>query len=799
MTARWFYYLCSIEGAVAMVALLLIPSEGGSLSPARLALLTIIISLMMIFAWMGYRPPQPARLAQPLPVVISALLSLTFSLLLFLLRYLDPGQLLPLYQRLSPLLWYLLVLSLQFMFFLLVLKNGLHIDALRRNKAIYLSSLSAFCLLLLVLLFVSFTKLGITKDEAYWGEPGVAIPGWQFALAILLGLGVLMYAVRNTHYANSPLVQYLLPFSIYLTASALWLSVSIDSLKNSFYAPITLPYTTPFPYSDAGFYDYLAQSLLIGTDYLGSIPPRPLYVTFLAALHFLFGQDYVRIITAQTLVFALFPVALYWLGSKIHSRAAGVTIAFFAIFRELTTLWVSSNTRTASTKMFVTDFATSLGIALVCLVVMRWLERRDAKSALMAGGAFGLLLLLRTQSLIILPFVFILAWFAYQKKWKDWLLACVAFGLVMSATIAPWLTRNYLLVGQFAFDDPSQMAVIFSQYSFDENLDISQFDFQNESLGNRIVTFTLENPGFVAGFITNHFLNTEIGGLLALPLIQPFNGLREPTNLYWVEWNGSLEGYNLALVFVYLAVIAIGFGASWKRMGWVGFTPLAFNVGYALANGISRFSSWRYNLPVDWVAYFYFGIGIIEIFGWVTQLFGVTFGVRKLASEFTNGNPFGSTPWKLVPLVTAFIFVGSLPWLAQGFAQPRYTSKDEVLKDSVIAQNSAIMEFLSQPDAQIVEGRLLYPRFFRRNDGIFSAHPWPIYAVRDFSRLGFIVLNDHAVSVVFPANSPLPLRHGDDVIVLGCQHSDYLEARWIFLPDSDETYSAEALTESCIP
>jgi hypothetical protein len=798
MTSRWFYFLCSIEGAVALVALLLIPSEGGNLSPARLALLAIIISLMLIFTWMGFRPPTPTRLAQPLPVVISALLSLTFSLLLFLLRYLDPEQLLPLYQRLSPLLWYLLVLSLQFTFFLLALKNGLHIDALRRNKPIYLSSLSAFCLLLLVLLFVSLTKLGITKDEAYWGEPGVAIPGWQFALAILLGLGVLMYAVRNTHYANSPLVQYLLPFSIYLIASALWLSVPISSLKNSFYAPITPPYTTPFPYSDAGFYDYLAQSLLIGTDYLGGIPPRPMYVTFLAALHFLFGQDYVKIIAAQTVVFALFPVALYLLGTKLHSRAAGVTIAFFAIFRELTTLWVSSNTRAASTKMFVTDFATSLGIALVCLLVMRWLERRDIKSALIAGGAFGLLLLLRTQSLVILPFVFILAWFAYQKKWKDWLLACVAFGLVMSATIAPWLTRNYLLVGQFAFDDPSQMAVIFSQYSFDENLDISQFDFENESLGNRIVTFTLQNPGFVAGFVANHFLNTEIGGLLALPLIQPFNGLREPTNLYWIEWNGTLEGYNLALVLVYLAVIAIGFGAAWKRLGWIGFTPLAFNVGYALANGISRFSSWRYNLPVDWVIYFYFGIGAIEILVWAFSIFGANISTMP-ENRNSELNKTLLKPATIFFIVAAFMFAGATPWLAQGFAQPRYTSTDEVLKDSVVAQDSAILEFLSQPDAQIVEGRLLYPRFFRRNDGIFSAHPWPIYAVRDFSRLGFIVLSERAVSVVFPANSPLPLPHGDDVIVLGCQRSDYLEARWIFLPDSDETYPAEALNESCNP
>ncbi|MBV6402236.1 MAG: hypothetical protein CNIPEHKO_02542 [Anaerolineales bacterium] len=822
MKSRWFYFLCSIEGAVALVALLLIPSESATLSPARLALITIIFSLMLMSAWFAFRPPQLDRLARTSLILLVTLLSLTFSLTLFLLRYLNPEAFLPLYTRLSPLLWYLLALSIQFALYLLHLQNGFHLDALKQHKPIFLASLAVFALFALLLLFVSLTKLGITKDTAYWGEPGVPILGWQFILSLLLGATILIHQLRNytitnyqlpiTKFSNSPL---LLPFAIYLTASTLWLSVPIDSLKNSFYAPITPPYTTPFPYSDAGFYDYLSQSLLIGTDYLGNIAPRPLYVTFLAALHFLFGQDYVKVIAAQTLVLALFPVALYFLGTKLHSRAAGVTVALFAIFRELTTLWISSNTRTASTKMFITDFATSMGVAFVMLVVIRWLERRDIKSAIIAGGSFGLLLLLRTQSLIILPFVFILAFFAFQnqdvdavvlrqdkrlnfqRNLKDWLIACVTFGLVMTATITPWLIHNYRIVGAFAFDDPSQMAVIFSQYSFEGNLDISQFDFEKESLGDRLLTFTLENPGFVAGFVTNHFLNTEIGGLLSLPLIEPFNGLRAPVNLYWIEWNGTLEWYNLALVIFYLAVIAIGIGASWNRFKWVGLTPLAFSVGYALANGISRFSSWRYNLPVDWIVYFYFGVGAMEILAWVASLFGAN--VSKMFSISTVELKQETFKPKQILLVGAFVLLGSLPWLAEGIAQPRYTSTTDELKTQVILQDPSVEEFLSQPNSLILEGRLLYPRFFRRNDGIFSTTPWAIYSVRDFSRLGFIVLNTGAHSVIFPADSPIKLTHGADVIVVGCQRKEYTEARWIFFPELDETYQADALNESCNP
>lgn len=799
----WFHRLCALEGALALFLLLRVPSEGGSLSPARLALIGILIALIGLFAVLGFRAtPRLDDLARPKFIWTAALLSLGLSLILFLLRYLNPEEFLlrSFYERLGPLLWYGLVLSVQFTLVLLLLKNGLHIDSLRQNKHIFRAALIPFCLSLLVLILVSITKLGITKDEAYWGEPGVPIPGWLFIPALLLGLGIVIVQLLRANSLQSPFLSFFLPLSIYLSASILWLNVPISSLRNSFYAPITPPYTTPFPYSDAGFYDYLSQSLLIGTDYLGGIPPRPLYVTFLAALHFLLGQDYVKIIAAQTLVFALFPVTLYWLGARLHSRAAGVTIAFFAIFRELTTLWISSNTRTASTKMFITDFATAAAVAFTCLVVLRWLERRDTKSALIAGGSFGLLLLFRTQSLIILPVLFALAWFVYQRRFTDWLKAGIVFGLAMALTVTPWLAHNYTVTGKFTFDDPAQMAVIYSQYSFSENFAESQFDFESESLGNRLLSFTLENPGFVGGFIANHFLNTEIGGLLSLPLIKPFNGLLAPVNLYWITWDGSLEWYNLVLAILYLAVIAIGVGAAWARFRWIGLVPLVFNLGYALANGISRFSSWRYNLPVDWVAYFYFGMGIVELLAWIASLFGAK--TTWLFSKPTAASGDAAPKPAHALIVIGFVFIGALPWLAKELVQPRYTSTPEALKQQAAAHwvaPESLTGFLSEPGSVILEGRTLYPRFFLRDDGIFSANPWAVYKVRDFARMGFVVLNESFHDVVLASKGPLLIPHSADVVLLGCQREDYIEARWIFFPESGEIFQVESPTIACTP
>jgi hypothetical protein len=804
----WFFFAAAFESLVAALALVSVPSEGG-LSLARVALLGMLAFFFAGGVILGFRARHDAarfdRFAHTSFILSSALLALTCGLSLFLLRYLDPHTLQPYYERLSPLLWYLLVLGIQAVVFLLLLRNGFHLDELSKRKPVYRSAIVAGGFLLAIFIFVALTRIGITPDTGYWGEPGVAILGWQVGLCLLAGLFVLVVG-SNVSNSNPRFVNIFLPAGIYLLACTLWLSVPLSILENSFYAPITPPAHVPFPYSDAGFYDYLSHSLLIGTDYLGGIPPRPLYVTFLAILHFFFGQNYAAIIAAQTLLLALFPVALYFLGKKLHSPAAGTIVALLAVFRELVGLWISSNTRVSNSKILTTDFPTALGIAILCLVVIWWLERRDLKSTLVAGGAFGLLLLFRTQSLFTLPFIFILAWMVYQRKTREWVMAGLGFAFATAITVLPWLTHNYTISGKFSFDDPRQVAIIYSQYSFSGNLDLSQFDPEKESVGNRLVSFTLENPGYVSRFIATHFLNTEIGGLLALPLIESFDSLFAPVNLYWVGWDGSLEWYNLVLILFYLAMIAVGFGAAWYRAGWIGLVPLAFNLGYALANGVSRFSSWRYNLPVDWVIYFYFAIGVAEILYGISLLLGAKTRMESGSHVPRSGMlpisssrlSFGDFRPQYIFILLAFAFVGSLPWLAKGLAQPRYTATRDELVTALTSSGypaGEINTFLEQPAAVLVEGRLLYPRLYRRDGGMASANPWPAYAVREYARIGFVLLDNRQYNAIFITRDSLDFPHGADAVVLGCRQNGYIEVRVIDF--GGKSFQSAPLTQPC--
>ena len=797
------HLLLAGEALLALAQTARIPSEGG-LSIGRLAVLVGLGLAALVLVLVAVRRPRWADAVESSTAALPALsvVTLVCSLALFLLRYLDPAASAAVYARLAPGLVFLILAGVELLLFILVSRNGISLAGVRARRGAYLLGLPVFITLLLLVGFIAMTRIGVAPDVAYWGEPGVPILGWHAVLAALVGLILLSPPLSRDSGRQGRLRVLGVAGGVWLLGFGLWMSVPVGVLQNSFYAPISPPAFVPYPYSDAGFYDYLSQSVLIGTRFVGQIPPRPLYVVFLTVLHVLFEQNYSGILAAQTAVLALLPVCLFLLGRALHSTAAGVMAALLAICRELVSLWVSSSIRVANSKMLTTDLPTTLGVVVVCLVVLGWFKQRDRLSAVLAGGSFGLLLLLRTQSAAILLPVVLLALIAQRHQvGPKRSLNTSSFLLSALLTVLPWLIHNWGMTGQIVFDDPQQMAVIYSQYSFTENLDISRFDPSSDSLTRSLLQFATQNPVYVATFVANHFFNTLIGAVLALPMIERFAGLAAPVNLYWADWNGSLTWYNLALVILYLAVIAVGIGASYRKLRWAGLLPLAFSLGYAASNGISRFSSWRYNLPADWIAYFYLSIGAAELFATLLNLLRLQTSAdpaRETEPQFTAGSR--QRAWALAPCMAAFVLLGCLPWLAERSFAPRYDESASTVISRLEEQGITrpdIDSFLSVTGATVEGGLLLYPRFYRRDLGLASEHPWPAYAVRPFPRVGFVLLNSSALQVVLPTRDPPNLVHGADAYVLACERSDYLEVRYIALWADDVHYRSEAELTPC--
>ena len=802
-----FILLCLAEGWIALASLFAIPGEG--LSVSRLALAGILVLTLAAQTWLllrsrnsDWRTRHLDPAARPglfrVALILSALLLLTSGLALFLLRYLNPEATASYLVRARPVLLYFLALSAQSTIWLAVIIYGIYPENIKPGKEIVRPFAAFFGVFVLLWLLIALSGLGVTEDKSYWGEPGVPILGWQLVLALTLGSLI----VFRHRFFSSRRADFILACIIWILAVAAWMSVPLSVLKNSSYAPINPPTNQPLPNSDAMLYDSVAQSLILGNGFLREIPPRPLYILFIAALHVLFGQDYGGLVLGQTLLLAFFPVSLYLLAKHLHSRAAGLTVALIAIFRELTSLWVSSETRVVNSKMLLADFVTTLALVAYLLLLMRWLKdwRGSNLFAFISGGVLGILLLLRTQAAFLAPGILLLALLILWPDWKRWIANSLIFAFGMILAVSPWLVRNYSVTGQASLDDPAQILMVASLYSGGTPTSNNALFAGKtpDEISAYVVDTILQRPGYVAGFVANQFFANTIDSLLVLPIFARYDGLTAPIYVYWFEWKTYLSPLNLILITIYLLFIALGFAAAWKRLRWLGLLPLVFFVFYTASTSIARISGWRYIFPADWVPYFYFGLGFVEALIGLLSLFGVD--STRFATPPEADSPCRPTrPMTVFLIAGALLLIGSLPSLAEWTNSDRLDSPCPDLACLPQTVDKAQAEiFLAQPGAVTLTGRALYPRYFGRNDGLPSTNPSPAYAPRDYPRTGFFMLIPGELQpAILPMKGAKPFPNAADAILLGCQREKYIEVKLIVFLDDGLMYTNGALTDSC--
>ncbi len=323
-----------------------------------------------------------------------------------------------------------------------------------------------------------------------------------------------------------------------------------------------------------------------------------------------------------------------------------------------------------------------------------------------------------------------------------------------------------------------------------------------------MVDTILNKPGYVAGFVANQFFANVIDTLLVLPIFARYDGLSAPIYLYWYEWDGRPSAANIALFLVYLAVIAIGIAVSWKRLRWAGLLPLTFYVFYIFSTSLARYSGWRYIFPADWVGYFYFAIGFVEVALVAYALFGFVVQIANLHTDVPAGqigNLTYSVGRNTISTYIAFagliLLIASLPWIVE----TRVPRTEFACADSAVAclaeqgvESAQIESFLNQRDAVSLVGRVLYPRYYPRNEGIASTNPNAAYAPRDFPRMGFyFFLGDDVAQAVLPMKGSRPFPHAADAVLLGCQRERYVEVKMIVFPATGEVFTSGSLADSC--
>lgn len=816
-----FLLICGLESLSALIWLGLIPGDpkNGLLlgfSASRLVLMLVALSaavLFLISIWIINRSNRWfSRIA-----VISGLTSQNFLFFCFGLLALgitgwgflvflraDPGEAtFAVFERLLPILSLVCVISLEFLFWLIYLRNRLNWNNIREYRSLGIMSLAVFLFLIIIAAVLAITRFGITPDEFFWGSPGVPLLSWQVISSGLIALAAFIAArlIKKPMDWKGDLVLFLV---FWLGSYILWMS---QPVPRSYFTPSPrAPNFEVYPYSDAGFYDYVSQSLLIGSGFLnGQIITRPLYAVLLAGFHTVVGQNYNGMIALQTVLLALFPAILYLLGKIIHCREVGIVMGSLAVWREMNLLAATPFTEVSNSKMLLTDSLT--GVVLAGLVLwLVWWQKKKANSwviPLVMGGYFGLMLLLRAQALVILPVIIALVLIIQRKHFKKAFAVSVIFTIGTIISLSPWLWRNYQLTHQIILDQPSQAALTAIRFTLStETMDTSLTTKPPQEVSAVVLRFVLNNPLFTLKFMAAHFLNNELSTLTVIPL--KFNLIDPRDNLFihtpfWLDGVKGLSIPQIILLVINLAIISAGIAYSYWKLKWIGLIPLLIHLAYSASSAVARISGWRFVQPVDWVGYLYFSIGLVSLIYGLIRLFGFKKDEPESITPISDVKTGKKFPWmQLAGWAVCFFLLGAITPGVEWFIPQRYPLVDPRLifdkfkQDPLVSQGEGVKDHLkelsSQKNSTALWGRALYPRFYKIGQGE-PGSGWMAYKAKDYARLGFMMVTPSGdYQVILPVEtSPQSFPNGSDVMLVGCKKEGFIEAAAVLVKSASNT------------
>jgi len=669
-------------------------------------------------------------------------------------------------------------------------------------------------------------KIWASQEPFYYGA-GVPLLAWQVYALVLATVLLRQFRFKWPRRADT-----IIFLAVWAISAVLWANLPLES--SFFLTPPYSPNYEFYPFSDAELFDRASQYALIGQGINNSqFFDRTLYIALLVYLHSLFGQNYELIINTQAALFAIFPAVVYLIGKNLHSRPAGLLAAAIASWRGLNALVVMPIINTSAAKQMMTDFPTGLGLAFFCLFAIEWLKdpQRNWHKAAWAAGALGLTSLLRPHVLLILLAFLVVTTIVYLPNWRRgfWMATLGLFAFV--AAIAPWtfFSGNHTSITELYAT--RIRSVIFERYQSVEPPQLASQPAETvdpvnaEEPGTQPVAPTQdtqpppalpqEEQPIEAPFPINHFLNNLQTSAFGLPVAPQFISLRETVKgnetIWKILWQGELSSQAAAMMAIGLVVVALGIGAVAQKSMRLGLLLPAVFLIYTSANSLARTSGGRYVVPVDWILFLFFGIGLWFLVEAASMFFKrqASAGGSALEESQPAAGVWHNSHWaaRAAGTVAFFVLAGGLIPLSQHIHPKRYQSETqeallnrmEVLLPQVGLEKQTVADFLQQDNAVIVQGAALYPRHLGYRVGFPSWYP---YSSADYPRTIFTLIGPqerHATTSLF-GPPPEFLPHNSDVIVLACKWelgdlytfgAEIFDALLVALPDEQIIYRVE--------
>ena len=585
-------------------------------------------------------------------------------------------------------------------------------------------------------IFIASTKFGLLANLIYANVPGIPLSSLQwFFILILAGLLIALVPDQLQPFFRFVKRYQLIPVLIFISAVLTW---GLTKMPGHFFSlPPAAPAYQPFPDSDARLYDLGGISIFRGYGiYFYSNYDKPLYMVFLAILHYFAGFNYTLMTWLQILVLAFIPVIFYYLGEKFHSVAFGLFLSIITILRQRNAIVLSYKVSSVNPKLFMTEEMTLLGIVLVASLVFLWMRDRKTWQALLCGGCIGAVSLIRFNSLILFPAIACLIIPVFWKMGRKFLfqhisIYTLAFLILLVPWVVssvdpqgtPWLFRkldnmiHQRYVGTLA---PSQGNIV-NFIPSDTSLTPAQAQgnaVPTSQPGNQqnqpAIANVMDNKGGIVYNLLYHFLHNFSTSILSMPDSLIYDDLNHLSQrIYWVDgggWQGNLPLAQTGMVFLNLILVAIGLGYSWAHHRWAGMIPMAVFIAYSVSLSAAMNSGGRYLTPMDWVIYFYYGLAVVVIIKFVIKVLTGRDKSQPAGLDSVEKRPIGDRR-KLVLSLVGIVCLASLIPVAK-WVMPVVTASARNRADVEAARKEISTN--DKNAATVVYGEILYPYYEER-------------------------------------------------------------------------------------
>jgi hypothetical protein len=261
---------------------------------------------------------------------------------------------------------------------------------------------------------------------------------------------------------------------------------------------------------------------------------------------------------------------------------------------------------------------------------------------------------------------------------------------------------------------------------------------------------------------------------------------------YWKNWDGTFPAGGWLPLGANLIVVSIGVLAAWRKVGWLALVPVGLHVFYNLSTAIARVSGWRLILPVDWVLILFYslGLGHLTLWGW-SYLFN---GDLTEPASIPASTKRGQSGWRqqgLPGVAAAILFAGLLLPVLEVAVPSRYADMNAVTAEAAW-EGSGLAEqigldltaFLRQPEARLLWGRALYPKFYSAGTGE-PGGDGSAFNILPYSRLAFRLVGPVNQQVALPMAAAPAFPNAVDVLVLGCEAEKTFEAVAVVFLEKD--------------